>query len=330
VVREALTPAKLDSLEPREAAAMLVARQSEGLNESEQQLLAQWLARDPSHRAMFDSAERAWRVFADSDDNEVLAAMRTHALAPRPRVSRPWLPLAAAASVLVMVAGAALYFMRSAPSATTFQYTSARGEVKEHRLPDGSRMTLDADSAASGVFGDDSRTVELQRGRALFAVETDASRPFAVVAAGHRIVAVGTRFDVNLAADGLTVTLLEGQVDVSAADSGLALATLKPGQQYTERSGDAAVRTVGAAGENAVAWRNGLINFDDQTLAEATAVMNRYSREQIVIRDPGVAGLRLSGQFRAGDSGRFAETLSEMHRLRSVRRGDEIELLPRE
>ena len=71
----------------------------------------------------------------------------------------------------------------------------------------------------------------------------------------------------------------------------------------------------------------GLVNFDDQPLAEAVAVMNRYSTDQIVIGDTRVASLRVSGQFRAGDSQRFAETLAEMHGLRAIRRENRIELV---
>ena len=56
--------------------------------------------------------------------------------------------------------------------------------------------------------------------------------------------------------------------------------------------------------------------------------MNRYSQDRIVIRDSSVAGLRVSGQFRAGDADRFAEALGELHAVRAVRRPGEIELVP--
>jgi len=84
--------------------------------------------------------------------------------------------------------------------------------------------------------------------------------------------------------------------------------------------GTATVRTIGASSENAIAWRVGLLNFDDETLAEAAAVMNRYSQYQIVIHDPAVASMKVSGQFRSGDVQRFAATLADTHKLRAVRR----------
>ena len=324
MLREALTVEKLSALDPSEAAALFIARRAEGLTDNERQLLEDWLAKDEGHRRQFENADRAWQNFADSEDDEILTAMRAHARAPRPRSWATWRPAAAAAAVLLVALGAAWFFI---PTAETFEYASARGEVTELQLSDGSGLTLDGDSAVTGRFSDESRSIVLQRGRALFAVAHDPSRPFSVTAAGRRVVAVGTRFDVNLVDDGLTVTLLEGRVNVETLDSTRAPVALAPGQQYVERSGRVEIRTPGATDESAISWRKGFVKFDDQPLAEAVAIMNRYSPEQITIRDAGVAALRVSGQFRAGDSQRFAQTLAEMHGLRVVRQGDRIELI---
>jgi transmembrane sensor len=330
---------KLTALEPGDAAAALIMRRAEGLTPSEQRLLADWLAKDEAHRRVFDSADRAWQSFAEAHGDEILKAMRAHALQPRARSFASWRPAIGAAGVLLLAVGAALMLVPGmnpwAPepqqlgpaSATAVQYTTARGEVKNVRLPDGSNMTLDADSIAVGRIGSHGRDVQLQRGRAFFEVMPDQSRPFVVAAAGRSIVAVGTRFDVNLAAGGLTVTLVEGHVNVGSSRTAQAPVTLEPGQQYVERLGTATVRTIGASSENAIAWRVGLLNFDDETLAEAAAVMNRYSQYQIVIHDPAVASMKVSGQFRAGDAQRFAAALVDTHKLRVVRRADEIELL---
>jgi transmembrane sensor len=202
--------------------------------------------------------------------------------------------------------------------------------VKDIDLPDGSRMTLDADSAAVGDFATGRRAVELQRGRAYFAVAKNQPVRFVVNAGGRSIAAIGTDFDVDLAADGVTVTLLEGRVEVSSPDGALAPVRLEPGEQYFERARKATVRTLGDAGENVIAWRAGLVNFDDRPLAEAAAVMNRYSTDQLVINDPDVAAMKVSGQFPARDTQRFADTIAESHKLRVVRRGNEIELVPRD
>jgi transmembrane sensor len=334
MVHEALTAERLDTLEARDAAAYFIARRSQGLSVSEQGLLDAWLAVDEAHRRALATAESAWRAFDTPGDDEILAAMRAHALAPRSRAGIAWRYATAAAAVVVLVAGAAWLLMpalkpgaQQVATGATVQYVSAHGAVRVFNLPDGSAMTLDADSAATSRFSATQRDIQLQRGRAFFAVAPDRSRPFSVTAAGQQVVAVGTRFDVDLNTAELTVTLLQGHVTVGQSPQHSIL--LEPGQRFVLRSGKASVQTLGAQAENAGAWRTGLIAFDDQTLAEAAVVMNRYARDPIVIRDPAVGAIRVSGQFRAGDTDRFAQTLAEMHGLRTVRGpGGGIELRP--
>ncbi len=63
----------------------------------------------------------------------------------------------------------------SAPPST---YATAKGEVREVMLSDGSRITLDTDSAVKVAFVAARRNLTLQKGRAFFAVKHDASRRF--------------------------------------------------------------------------------------------------------------------------------------------------------
>src|SRR5690349_17339970 len=138
----------INALEPREVAAWFIARRAEGYTDSEKQLLAEWLARDESHARLLESADRAWKAFAAPEGDEVLAAMRAHALKARPRGWANWRPAVAAAAVLLVAGGAALVFFAPwggdplqppvANNAPPVQYTSTRGEVKVLALPDGS------------------------------------------------------------------------------------------------------------------------------------------------------------------------------------------------
>jgi len=340
VVREALTFEMIRDLPADEVAAWFVTRRSEGLTPSEEELLAGWLSRDEGHQRALDGADRAWNWIGDGEDSEILAAMRAHALAPVRRPSLGWRRYAAAAAVVLVVAGAAVTFgPRLIPpgpapggqtvlATTAVSYVSAIGEVTTIALPDGTRMTLDADSAAVARIGRSGRQVQLTRGRAFFAVTHDAARPFTVLAADQRLTDLGTEFDVNLGPEQLTVTLISGRLAVGPATQTAATATLQPGQQFVSRGGQDQIADLGDAAADAASWRSGLIRFDNQPLGEAVAVMNRYSREQIVIGSPSVAAIRVSGQFRARDPEGFAETLTELYKLRSLRQAGQIELLP--
>jgi transmembrane sensor len=336
MLREALTPERIHTLRPAEVAACFIMRRADGLTASEQQLLERWLAQDEAHRQAFDSADQAWQSLADTEGDEILAAMRAQALSARPRAGSAWRPMAAAAAILLLAVCVTLLVSPTLhrpgaqkPGVTQIallQFRSPHGMMRHFQLPDGSTLTLDADSIALGRFGSNQRAIELQQGRAFFEIIPDKSRPFTVTAAGRSIVAVGTSFDVNLLKQGLMVTLLHGKVAVTALDSAERL-MLEPGQQYIERAGKVITRSLGPASENAAAWRVGLINFDDQPLAEAVAMMNRYSSEIIVVDDPNIAALRVSGQFHAADSQRFAATVAEMHHLRVIHAMNRTELV---
>jgi transmembrane sensor len=334
MLREALTLDRLGELDPSEAAALFVARRAEGLTPSEEDLLAAWLAADAGHARALDRADRAWGAFADSEGDEILAEMRAHARASRPRPMVDWRRFAAIAAILVLVLGSGTVLLTlNRPQGpgpggqiAAIEYTSAPGQVREVKLADGSTMTLDGESKARARLGPAERAIELVQGRAFFEVEPDRSRPFSVTAAARRVVAIGTRFEVDLGADGLRVTLLHGRVDVAPLRANGRVFTLIPGQQFVEGAGGPLVQTAPTAGDTAMGWNRGLIGLDDRPLAEAATQINRYSRNQIVIRDPAVGAMRISGQFRTGDAERFARTVAEVYPVRVIRHGNEIEL----
>lgn len=328
---DALTAERLRTLDAREAAARFVVRRAEGWSAGEAALFEDWLRADARNQAVFETVDRGWAAFEDADNHEILSAMRERAMATRPARALPWRALALAASILVAVGlGVVIPRLASTPSTpveapvATFQYATARGEIREVRLPDGSLVTLDADSAVAGRFTNGRRGLTLQRGRALFAVAPNHARPFAVAAGGREVVAVGTRFDVDLAAGTLTVTVSEGRVTVAPRNDTSRTVALTAGQRFVDR-GDRAPQVAPATETGS--WRNGVVAFDGQTVAEAAVVMNRYGGRPVLTRDPEIGALRVSGQFRAGEGDQFATTLAELHGLRVVRQGEGLELV---
>jgi transmembrane sensor len=152
--------------------------------------------------------------------------------------------------------------------------------------------------------------------------------------AGSEVVAVGTVFAVRLTpqgpgmGDALAVTLIEGQVSVRAAAGGAA-GEVSPAQPLLMSPGER-VRLAKAPGgaaratqevdrprlDQVVAWKRSEALFDNASLAEAVAEMNRYSRTPIVLTDDlAGAGWRISGQYRAGDNAGFARAVAAVHGL---------------
>jgi transmembrane sensor len=62
--------------------------------------------------------------------------------------------------------------------------------------------------------------------------------------------------------------------------------------------------------KRAIAWRFGRLALFEESLAEAVAQMNRYTRRPIVILDPEIAQMRVSGTYSVGDAQAFATSIS--------------------
>ena len=77
------------------------------------------------------------------------------------------------------------------------QIETGRGESREWRLPDGSRVQLDTLTRIEARYFRDRRELRLSEGQALFAVQPDPTRPFEVHAAGVVATALGTRYTVR-------------------------------------------------------------------------------------------------------------------------------------
>lgn len=77
------------------------------------------------------------------------------------------------------------------------------------------------------------------------------------------------------------------------------------------------------------AWKRGEAIFDNTSLLDAVAEMNRYSAVPIVVAGAdSLSGLRVSGVFRTGDNLSFARALASLHGLTMRERSDRLEITP--
>ena len=337
-MRDVLTLERLEAMDPDAAAALLVYRRADGAGDLDARVLAAWLQRDPAHARAWDNACAAWSDFDDAGDDEILAALQAHARRAGPARPRWSPPLAAAAAAVLLALGVGLGVVgqraerageasriAAAPAAASYE---AVDHTEEVRLADGSRLLLAAGAAATVSLEPGRRQVDLTRGQAYFDVAPDPQRRFVVRAAGQQIVALGTQFDVLLRPDELRVILVEGQVAVGPPGA-TAPILLSPGQQLVLREGQPPRVSPAEAGEVLV-LEDRYVVFDDAPLAEAVAELNRHGPGRLIVRDPGIAALRISGRFRAGDPERFGRSLSLLHPVRIERRGAaEWEIVPR-
>lgn len=246
--------------------------------------------------------------------------------------------LAAAACILVV--GGSVYLTNLADAGRFQTYVTATGEQRSVRLKDGSEVTLNTATRIEVRYSRKAREVRLAEGQASFDVEK-SDRPFTVDAGATRTRALGTEFDVRADNGEVAVTLLKGSVlvtpsglpenkapgdirDLSGFGSGISLG---PGEQLRFRPGSPPeVRTVTL--EAVRNWREGIVAFDNVTLAEAVREMNRYSGVKIIVEDPAIASERISGSFPAGKQGAFVESLKLYLPIESKQTDSVIHIVP--
>jgi len=331
-------------LSPDEAASFWLVRLKNGqLDWREQFEYEQWLADSPGNGAALVRAEHAWDLFeieiADGDPH--LDALRESSLAVRPDRPRRqmWFGLGIGVVVLATMAfylnlpepsggGSAVANVESSPTTAAAtrpdrsEFTTVRGQRRTITLADGSVMTLNTDSAVSVTYTPGRRFVRLVRGQVLFEVAKDRHRPFVVQAADREVTALGTVFEVRVEPNRIKVVLVEGNVVVDALDDrqvnprGIVPAVLRPGEELVATIGGP-IRLSQVDIDKQLRWRDGFVEFNDESLTTAVAEINRYSQTQLVTKDGSTGLMRISGVFRLGNPERFAAIVGELLPVRS-------------
>jgi transmembrane sensor len=253
---------------------------------------------DPHHR--IDLQALIQQARASHDDNVV--PLSSTSTTPRP-IARPRLPtLAQAASLAAITLALGLVWIFGFAGTS---YRTGIGEQRIVRLPDGSTLELNARSSVRVRYSRERREVDLERGQAFFQVAKDASRPFWVVSGATSVRAVGTQFDVYRKSRGTVVTVVEGRVAVSeesASPTGLLLGAgeqiIVPADPQQPKEPPRAKPTdVGIA----TAWVHQRLIFEETPLSDVAEEFNRYNTRRLVIEDPALRALGISGVYSSTD-----------------------------
>lgn len=289
----------------REAERWFARLRSPACSEQERLAFGQWRAQLDNARA-YATTEALWNELSALREDPGMRAMIIGARAPRRRWRSRW-PAAIAALLLIAATGGLLRLHGADDAASLQHYASGDRETRVVVLDDGSRVTLNADSAIDARYTRAARRLALLRGEALFDVRHDAARPFIVMAASGEIIDLGTRFLVRRDAGQVTVTLLEGRVDV-ARETTRERVALQPGEQLR-------FAATGAFDRHRVdpgitdAWTRGRLIFRATPLAAALAEVNRYAAPRIRVDDTALAATPISGTVRIGDGQSMAAAL---------------------
>ncbi|WP_051174588.1 FecR family protein [Thauera phenylacetica] len=254
--------------------------------------------------------------------------------------ARSWWPrgfgagVAALCGVCTMAAGIAWYQWTQPTFAST--YAAKQGQRLDVPLPDGSHLTLDADTRLEVSLYRSRREVRMAHGQAMFTVAPDTAKPFDVLAGPARVTVVGTRFAVRYMKDGadagtVNVAVEDGRVRVAdvtidARDQSSPLhphsVELSAGQGVQVSLSGQMSQVSSISPASVAPWRQGLVRFTNTPLSDAVHELERYHATRLVIRDPEVAALRIGGSYQIGRPDMFAGVLPQILPVRLVALAD--------
>jgi transmembrane sensor len=210
-------------------------------------------------------------------------------------------------------------------------YTTEIGISKLVRLADGTTVLLNTNSEIRVLFSPSRRIVYLIRGEALFTVAHNTQWPFDVTAENVTTEDVGTVFDLRLTEDHeLYLFVSEGRVRVGGAaefnvedsDQLSRLQVVNAGEMAVARDGIIAVtphRTAEVA--RRLAWTQGQLVLNGQTLTQAVHEINRYNHDQIKIGDGSIARLTMGGNINPRNLKDFLAWLQSVYQIVAVESG---------
>lgn len=281
-------------------AALWVARLSSAdATDADRQAFETWRSADPAHAEAYAELSE-WR--------------RTMGSAPAPRPQARNAPKG-----LVVLAVAVGFAGWTAYEAGLFDRLRADtwtgiGVIETTRLADGSRLSLNTDTAVALRFTAKERGIDLLRGEAVFEVVPDRDRPFVVRGGGLSVRAVGTRFFVRVDGAPEMIGVAEGRVEATiGADP-----TMIAAGEVARKGADDRLALRRGDVEEATAWRDGRLIAFGKPLSTILAELNRYRRGRILLLDASLGARPFTGTLDLRDTDDALAVLSASLRLRVI------------
>lgn len=244
----------------------------------------------------------------------------TAANSPRRKSIKYWI---LAASVVLLLA---LSVWSGRESILYTAYQTKPGEVKPYELPDGSVVTLNANSRLTvsrlwAITGD--REVFLS-GEAEFKVRrTEEGRKFTVRTNNDvEIVVLGTIFTVFNRHRRTAVTLNEGKVRLThQVGNTTKMIEMAPGDKIMVEANRPAIVESGTDPAKTALWKEKRFEFDQTSLESISEILNDYYDLKATFADTDVQVWTVTGSFVAANADEFLESICAMNALRHEKSG---------
>lgn len=280
----------------RREAARLLARMELDPSPANKQALDRWRNDHPRQADMLRTGGRVLRDSVHLRGDET-AGSNTHQRAGWP-ASNVRTTRVASFAVAALAVAALFVMLRSnilGQPAEAMTLTTKAGEFREFPLSDGTRVMLNPASAVRVEIDHDYRRALVERGRARFTV-AKRDTPFLVRSpAGSARIYEGV-IDVS-STPTAGVRLVKGTASVTTPGAPEPIIIRAPA-----RVSGAANPAPAAPAPPSVPMTPRRLSFDRARLQDVVAAANQNTAIEIVIRDPTIADLRVTGVFRVDDA----------------------------
>ena len=176
--------------------------------------------------------------------------------------------------------------------------STERSEFRYLLLPDSTQVWLNAASTLEypPEFGGRKREVFLS-GEAYFDVKHASATPFIIHTGKISTTVLGTAFNIKAYNDlsNVTVAVSRGKVKVEYLDK--EVATLTQGQQVKVNNNGTGIADRKSGINQVAAWQQGNLVYDDETIMDIVADLERMYNVRINVRDITVSNMRISTSF---------------------------------
>lgn len=253
--------------------------------------IRRFCAQDSEHRMAWEEAKRVFRL-----SGEAFGAQEKRR---RRRISRRQAVLGFGA---VAALGAGALMGPRLWRGWSADFSTQVAEMRTIPLSDGTILTLGPSTSVAMAFTASERRISLLDGMVMCDVAKDAARPFVVATMGLTATALGTRFEVTRNGSLSAAGVEEGQIRVAVEGGADEVAQLSAGDWLSVEPDTGKIRRGRNTPNQTASWRQSLLIADEEKIGDVVAQIARWRQGRVLIADPWLAALPVSGLFNIKDT----------------------------
>jgi len=259
------------------------------------ELLDEFYAGSPERKHLpSDKADRIFKSIINSSPGN-----NTEIPSFKIKVFQVW-----AAAVLVLLAVSTILYLNTRPVADQVRLAQFKSDTtrKLIKLSDGSTVILNKNSSIQYPVAFRGRTREVVlTGEGYFDIAHDKSKPFIVRTGKLAVTVLGTAFNIKANPTDKNITVMVTRGKVSVSNNKVIIGVVTPNQQITyDKIRNSSVRNAVTV-KQAAEWYNKDLFFDDVTMLNAAALLEKQFDVKISFNNEKIKNCRFTGTFLYGE-----------------------------